>query len=242
MLVRRLRVRKSPAEIAYVRKAAEIADEALEAMIAEVRPGAFEGDVAAAGVGTILRRGGDVAPSGPTVGSGPRALSGRASTGPVHLAGVDQITLEFAAPFRRYNACLMRTLPVGAAIDRQKAMYDAVLEALHRATEAARPGRRLGDVYLEHQSVLDRAGLGKYRRPSCGYSLGATYRPTWMDAPPMLFPTLEMPAEQGMTLFIHSVCMDDDHGLAMSVGHTILITGTGSEVLSRLTPSFDIRR
>src|SRR5262245_28162224 len=49
-LVRGLRVVKSPAEIAYVRKAASLADDSLVAMLGAIRPGAFEGAIAAAGV------------------------------------------------------------------------------------------------------------------------------------------------------------------------------------------------
>ena len=48
-VIRGLRVVKSPAEIAYVRRAAELADQSLEAMLAAAKPGAFEGDIAAAG-------------------------------------------------------------------------------------------------------------------------------------------------------------------------------------------------
>jgi Xaa-Pro aminopeptidase len=104
--------------ILYVRRAAEIADDAMRAMMAATRPGAFEGDIATEGQSVILRAGGDVAPSGPTIGSGERAFSGRASTGARHLAPVDQLTIEFAAPYRRYCACLMRTLVVGGATER----------------------------------------------------------------------------------------------------------------------------
>lgn len=234
MLVRRLRVVKSPAELAYVRRAAAIADNAMLTMVEATRPGAFEGDIAAAGQSTLLRSGGDVAPSGPTIGSGQRALSGRASTGPVHLAGSDQLTIEFASTYRRYNACLMRTICVGAASAQQEKMFAATREALLAATQAARPGHPLGDIYDAHQRVFDAAGFGHLRRPSCGYSLGATYRPTWMDAPPMLQSTNMMLAMPGMTLFLHAIIMDPELILAMSAGHTIIVTDTACEVLSRL--------
>ena len=88
---------KSPAEIAYVRRSAELADQSLEAMLAAARPGAFEGDIAAAGAVPILEGGGDPPPSGPVLGSGDRALLIRSATGFRHLDPVDQLTLEFAA-------------------------------------------------------------------------------------------------------------------------------------------------
>jgi Xaa-Pro dipeptidase len=73
-VVRGLRLVKSPAEIAYVRRSAELADQSLEAMLAATKPGAFEGDIAAAGAVPILAGGGDPPPSGPVLGSGDRAL------------------------------------------------------------------------------------------------------------------------------------------------------------------------
>jgi Xaa-Pro dipeptidase len=73
-LVRSLRVVKSPAELAYVRRAAALADEALSAMRATAHPGAFEGDIMAAGQAVIFCGGGDVPASGPVLGSGDRAL------------------------------------------------------------------------------------------------------------------------------------------------------------------------
>ncbi|MBI3516025.1 MAG: aminopeptidase P family protein, partial [Proteobacteria bacterium] len=119
-LVRGLRVTKSAAEIAYVRKAAALADDSLVAMLGAIKPGAFEGTVAAAGVAAILAGGGDMPPSGPVLGSGDRALLVRSATGYRQLDPVDQITMEFAGSYRHYCACLMRTVAVGQAIPRQR--------------------------------------------------------------------------------------------------------------------------
>jgi len=237
-VIRNLRVLKSPAEIAYVRKAAELADQSLEAMLAAARPGAFEGEIAAAGAGVILAGGGDPPPSGPVLGSGDRALLVRSATGFRHLDGVDQLTLEFAASYRHYCACLMRTIAVGKANDRQREMFEVTREALAAMTEAARPGRPLGEIDDAHRRVYDRAGYGHARMAACGYSLGALYRPTWMDVPPMLYSGNPLPAAPGMVLFLHAILIDAAENLAMSLGHTITITARGAEVLSRLEPAY----
>jgi len=121
-LVRNLRLLKSAAEITYVRKAAELADRSLEAMLAAAKPGAFKGDIAAAGVAAILAGGGDPAPSGPVLGSGERALLVRSATGFRQLDPVDQLTMEFAASYRHYCACLMRTIAIGKASEGQSVM------------------------------------------------------------------------------------------------------------------------
>jgi Xaa-Pro dipeptidase len=237
-LIRDLRLVKSPAEIAYVRKAAELADRSLEAMLAAARPGAFEGEIAAAGAAAILAGGGDPPPSGPVLGSGDRALLVRSATGFRHLDGVDQLTLEFAASYRHYCACLMRSIAIGKVNDTQRAMFEVTREALTAMTEAARPGRPLGEIDDAHRRVYDQAGYGHARMAACGYSLGALYRPTWMDVPPMLYSGNPLPAAPGMVLFLHAILIDAGKNLAMSLGHTIHITSEGAEILSRLAPAY----
>jgi Xaa-Pro dipeptidase len=239
-LVRELRVTKSPAEIAYVRRSAELADDALEAMLAASRPGAFEGAIAAAGATAILEGGGDPPPSGPVLGSGDRALLIRSATGFRHLDPVDQLTMEFAASYRHYCACLMRTVAVGRANEIQRRMFEVTREALAAMTEAARPGRLLGEIDDAHRRVYDTAGYAAARMSACGYSLGATYRPTWMDVPPMLYSGNATPTAPGMVLFLHAILIDASQNLAMSLGHTILVSETGAEVLSRFMPEFHV--
>jgi Xaa-Pro dipeptidase len=237
-LIRTLRLVKSAAEIAYVRRAAELADQSLEAMLAAARPGAFEGEIAAAGAGAILAGGGDPPPSGPVLGSGDRALLVRSATGFRHLDPVDQLTVEFAASYRHYCACLMRTVAIGKANQTQREMFEVTREALAAMTEAARPGRPLGEIDDAHRRVYDQAGYGHARMAACGYSLGALYRPTWMDVPPMLYSGNPLPAAPGMVLFLHAILVDAAKNLAMSLGHTITITSRGAEVLSRLKPAY----
>src|SRR5262249_37003055 len=134
-LIREVRVSRSAADIAYDRRAAALADDALVAMLGVIRRGAFEGDISAAGLSAILRGGGDMPPSGPVLGSGDRALLVRSSTGARHLDAVDQITMEFAGSYRRYCACLMRTAAVGKADPRQRQMFEATRDALAAMTE-----------------------------------------------------------------------------------------------------------
>lgn len=239
-IVRRLRLVKSPAEIAYVRRAAELADASLEAMLAVARPHSFEGEIAAAGVAAILAGGGDMPPSGPVMGSGDRALLVRSATGYRNLDAVDQLTIEFAGSYRHYCACLMRTIAVGRGNDRQQRMFEVTREAIVAMTEAARPGNILGNIDDAHRRVYDAAGYGEFRMSACGYSLGATFRPSWMDVPPMLYSGNVLPVEPGMVLFLHAILIDAPANLAMSLGHTIVVGETGAEVLSRLTPDYHV--
>jgi len=134
----------------------------------------------------------------------------------------------------------MRTAAIGKANPRQSAMFEATRDALAAMTEAARPGRPLGEIDDTHRRVFDAAGFGTTRLAACGYSLGATFRPSWMDVPPMIYSGNPMLAKSGMVLFLHAILVDAPENLAMSLGHTIVITDTGSEALSRLAPEYTI--
>jgi Xaa-Pro dipeptidase len=230
-VVTRLRAVKSPAEISYVREAARLADVALDRAVEHAAPGAFEGDVLAALQGAIFEGGGDFPANEVIIGSGPRALLFRYCAGMRRMDRVDQLSLEWAGSYRHYHAAMMRTLCVGEASEYQRHLFSVVREALEEMTEALAPGRPVGEVDDAHRRVLDAAGLEKHRYAACGYSLGTTFSPNWMDWP-MLFSGNTAPAEPGMVFFLHCVVADSERGVAMSLGRTCLVTDAGREILS----------
>ena len=230
-LVTRLRAVKSEAEISYVREAARLADLGLDRAVEVTEPGAFEGDVLAAVQGAIFAGGGDFPANEVIIGSGPRALLFRYAAGMRRMDPVDQLSLEWAGSYRHYHAAMMRTLCVGEASDYQRRLFSAVREAQEEMTEALAPGRPVGEVDDAHRRVLDAAGLEEHRFAACGYSLGTTFSPNWMDWP-MLFSGNSVLAEPGMVFFLHCIVTDSDRGVAMSLGRTCLVTETGREVLS----------
>ena len=230
-LVTRLRAVKSQAEISYVREAARLADVALDRAVEKAAPGAFEGDVLAALQGAIFEGGGDFPANEVIIGSGPRALLFRYAAGMRRMDPVDQLSLEWAGSYRHYHAAMMRTLCVGEASDYQRHLFSVVREALEEMTEALAPGRPVGAVDDAHRRVLDAAGLEKHRYAACGYSLGTTFSPNWMDWP-MLFSGNSVPAEPGMVFFLHCIVANSERGVAMSLGRTCLVTDAGREVLS----------
>ena len=230
-LVSRLRLVKSPAEMGYVRRAAELADAAWGEAVARAGPGAYEGDILAGMQGAVFRGGGDYPGNEFIIGSGPQALLCRYFTGRRHLDAQDQLTLEFAGVYRRYHACLMRTLCIGTPPARQVEMHKVAVESLDAAREALRPGRPVGAVFDAHARVIDAAGMQAHRLNACGYSLGATFAPIWMDWP-MFFHGNAEEAAPGMVFFIHIIIFDSEAGLAMTTGQTVAVTGTGCEALT----------
>ena len=230
-LVSRLRVTKSPAELAFARRAAELADAALAAGTALARPGADEGEILAAMQGEVLRGGGDEPANEQIIGSGPHALLCRTHTGRRRLDAVDMLTIEFAGAYRHYHAALMRTLAIGKPDPRLVDMHKASVDALHACEDALRPGRPIGEVFDAHARVLDAAGYREMRMNACGYSLGATYAPNWMDWP-MFYRGQPYVAEPGNVFFIHIIVFDAAAGLAMTLGRTSEVTTAGARPLS----------
>jgi Xaa-Pro dipeptidase len=190
--------------------------------------------LAAACLQEILLGGGDVPPAGPLVNSGKRAIYGRGVGGPRMLAEHDQVIVELAASFRRYNCCIERTIVIGPPNAAQHSMFEVVSAAMTQMLAAFKPGQPLGAVDDVHRQVLDAAGFANQRYAACGYSLGATYRPSWMDVPPMIFSGNALTVQPGMVFFPHVMLGDADSGRAVGLGDSVLITAEGAESLSRL--------
>jgi len=238
-LISRLRVVKSPAELAYVRQAAALGDAAFEAAAETIAPGAFEGDILAAMQGAVFKGGGDYSGNEFIIGAGDHALLCRYQVGRRHLGENDQLTLEWAGVYRRYHAALMRTVRVGQPPERQREMAAVAQDAILAVEDRLRPGNTFGEAFAAHAEVLDRAGYQAHRMNACGYSLGTTFAPNWMDWP-MLYRDNPVVIQPGMVIFVHIIIMDSDGGLAMCPGRTSLVSEAGAEPLSRLPLEFPI--
>ena len=231
-LVGLLRRNKSEREVEYHRKAASLADDALDAALTTTTAGAYEGDILAAMQGAVFRGGGDYAGNEFIIGSAQAALLCRYRSGRRHLSEQDQLTLEWAGAYHRYHAAMMRTLIIGRASDTHKRMHAATVEALQACETAMRPGAPMGDVFDAHARVFDKHGFAHARLNACGYGMGAVFNPIWVDFP-MFFSGNPLPMNAGNVFFLHMILMDSDSGLAMCWGHSVLVTEQGVERLSR---------
>jgi len=231
-LIRTLRRVKSPAEIAMHRRAAALSDDAMDAGLDVTRAGAFEGDILAAMQGAVFKGGGDYAGNEFILGSGPGALLCRYYSGRRHLDAQDQMTWEWSGAYARYHAAMMRTVIIGQPNKSQRQMHAAAVEALEACEAAIRPGAPMGDVYAAHAKVFDARGLSQAKLQACGYGMGAVYNPIWVDFP-MFYEGNPLIMQKNQVFFLHMILMDSDAGLAMCVGHSVLVTANGTERLSR---------
>ena len=133
----------------------------------------------------------------------------------------------------QYHAALMRTVVIGTPSARHRALFSAAAEALAAVEARMRPGSTFGDLFDAHAAVMEAHDLVRHRLAACGYSLGARYAPSWMEAQMLVSGNAEA-VVPGMTLFAHMILMDSDSGTAMTLGRTYLTTADAPEPLSRL--------
>ena len=231
-IVAALRIIKSAEEIKHVRKAAKLADDALDAALETTKAGADEGTILAAMQSAVFEGGGDYAGNEFIIGSAEDALLCRYKSGKRKLSKNDQLTLEWAGAFAHYHCAMMRTLVVGKPKPDHELLFETAREALLAVEATMKPGHTFGDVYDAHVRVMDEAGLSRHRLNACGYSLGAVFSPCWMDRP-MFYRNNEYPIEPDMSLFAHMIILDSDSGTAMCLGHTYLTTDGEPKALSR---------
>ena len=231
-LISRLRLLKSPAEIQKVRKAAALADDALDAALPLIKQGGDEADILAAMQGAIFAGGGDYPANEFIIGSGNDALLCRYKAGRRKLTKNDQLTLEWAGVFHHYHAAMMRTVVIGKVSKRHQELFEAAQDALLAVEKAMTTGSTFGDVFDAHARIMEAHGLTKHRLNACGYSLGARFSPSWMDAP-MFYSGNPEPIAPDMTLFAHMIIMDSETNTAMTLGRTYLTTDGEPKPLSR---------
>lgn len=231
MFTRELRIVKSETEMRKVRKAAYLADFALVRALNLAKPGAYEGDLWREIVGTIYEGGGDDPANENILVSGNKAVLTRYSTCKDKIDR--QLTLEHAAVDKHYHACLMRTIPIGGITQLARRMHEVNILQMKACMEALKPGREIGGVFEAYARVADENGFRDQRFNSCGYSLGATFSPTWMGFP-MFVRGQNVVAIPGMVFFIHIILMDKATDTASSIGQTVEVTQDGCVPLSKL--------
>ena len=231
-LVSYFRLIKSNEEIVYVKKAAELADKALEAVWKIAKSGQSESKILAVMQSEIFEGGGDYSANEFIIGSGHNALLCRYQSEKRILSDVDQLTIEWAGTYKHYHSALFRTIPIGKVNPKHIKMHEACLKALSACEDKLKSGNRIGEVFDVHAKTLDRLGYKNCRMNACGYSLGTTFSPNWMDWP-MLYTGNPVILSPGMVFFMHMILMDSENQLAMNLGETYLVTNSGNQRIGK---------
>jgi len=231
-LITKLRVIKSQEEIVYVKKAAELADNALDQAWKYCKAGVNEAKILAEMQKIVLEGGGDYPANEYIIGSGHNALLCRYQAEKRNLSIQDQLSIEWAGTYKHYHSAMFRTILLGKTDPKHIKMHEACVQALKNCENKLKPGNKIGEVFDIHAKTFDDLGFNKARMNACGYSLGSTFSPNWMDWP-MLYTGNPYIIQPGNIFFMHMILMDSENQLAMNLGETYLVTKSGNERLGK---------
>jgi Xaa-Pro aminopeptidase len=171
-MVEELRRTKDASEIASIREAIRIGDEAFSWILDRLVPGAIERDIALELEVRMRKNGADGISFPPIIGSGPLSAHIHHSAGERTFEKGDLVLLDFGCTFAGYCSDLTRTVVLGGASDEQHELYALVLEAHNRGIEAVGPGVKGADVDKAARDVIDAAGYGDRFGHGLGHGVG----------------------------------------------------------------------
>jgi Xaa-Pro aminopeptidase len=235
-----LRQIKSPTELAFLRQAIELSDDAqLEAM-KMMRPGLWEYQVAARMVEVHAMGGSEAEAYAPIVGAGPNSTSLHYDKLSRKIQNGDIVVLDVGAQYSGYTADITRTLPAnGKFTPRQREIYEIVLGAQEAALRALKPGTdmcRKGDksVYKIAYDYINSHGkdqsgkrLGQYFIHGLGHNIGLNVHDPGDLCKPLV-PGMVVTVEPGIYI--------PEENLGVRIEDDVLITETGYELLSKKLP------
>ena len=167
-----LRAAKDEEELARMRQAQRITDEAFREILNFIRPGLTEQDVAARLVYELLRRGGRKVSFDPIVAAGANGSMPHAVPGETVIQPGMFVTMDFGCVYEGYCSDMTRTVAVGQPTEEMERVYHTVLEAQRAGIAAARAGVTGSEVDRAARQVIQQAGYGAFFSHSFGHSLG----------------------------------------------------------------------
>lgn len=228
-LVDKLLMHKLAGEIAAVRTAAQLADEAYEEFRRAVRRGRRQFEIVADTEAYLRRRG--CPDNFMIIGSGGKDVFGMTPPSERRVAAGDLVTTELTPAIGGYFAQICRTLVVGQATEVQHRAFAVFVEALEAGIAAVRPGARAADVAKAENDVFRKYGLGEYTTSQWtrvrGHGIGL-----FPDSKPHILEDVDTVLTPGMAVIVHPNTYHPDAGYIV-LGDAVVVTERGPEVLCK---------
>lgn len=163
---------KQPDEIRRIREAEAVGDRAFARLLPRLEAGMTEKQVAAWIEFLMKEEGADGFSFDTIAASGIHSAMPHAVPTEKKLEAGDFLTMDFGCRYHGYCSDMTRTVVIGSASDRQKQVYDTVLQAQQTALERIRPGMTGKEIDALARNVIDKAGYGSCFGHSLGHSVG----------------------------------------------------------------------
>ena len=240
-LVNWVRFVKSDAEIDFMKKAADISENAMSTAMEIINPGIRQCDAVAEIQRSLFKGTSDY---GGEYASITTLLPTGKGTSASHLTASDDkfkkgeaTVVELSGTYKRYHAPMARTVNLGKPEKKKIDAMNATNEALEAGIEASKPGNTANDVAQNFWNVLDKYNIKKESRT--GYSIGIGYPPDWGEH------TINI-SKGDMTILKPNVCYHmiavmqfGDWGVEAS--ESIRITEDGNELLCNFSRDLHVK-
>jgi Xaa-Pro dipeptidase len=224
-----LRVGKDADEIAAMRRAVKVAQDALEATIPLIKIGMTEKEIAAELVVQLLRHGSQSElPFAPIVSGGANSANPHASPSDRKLRPGDLLVVDWGAAADGYISDLTRTFAVGEVDAEYHTIHAIVLEANAAGRAAAKPGVPCANVDIAARTVIEKAGYGQYFTHRTGHGIGLEPH----EDPYMRGDNMQL-LESGMVFTVEpGIYLPGRNGVRIE--DNVVITEDGAECLSNM--------
>ena len=222
-----MRACKDEVELAATRQAVHIAEQALAWWLPQVQLGMTEQSLATLLEDKLFALGAEALSFPTIVLSGPRSALPHGKPSERQLQRGDCLLLDFGAIVAGYRSDITRTYFIGEASERQRAFYQAVLQAQLAALAIAGPGVSGHAVNAAAQQVLQASGFGEFAGEGIGHGTGLV-----LHEYPLMREGCEVRLQAGMVVTIEPGLYQDGFG-GVRIEDDILITDSGIEILSQ---------
>jgi Xaa-Pro aminopeptidase len=171
-LIDKQRTVKDEAELALLRHAVAISDQAFDEVSAQIQPGMTEKQVARLIEARMIELGAEGPAFSTIVASGPNAAMPHAIPGDRAIQAGEPIVIDMGARYHGYNSDMTRTIVLGEPDARFKEIYNIVLRAHLDSEVAARSGVSGVAVDAAARDVIKAAGYGDNFGHGTGHGIG----------------------------------------------------------------------
>lgn len=232
-----LRLIKEPYELEKMRKAMDITRMGVEAMMANARPGMMEYEIEAHFDFTLMQHGAREKAFQTIAAAGERGTILHYTKNNGKTKDGDLLLVDCGAQVDWYNGDISRTFPVnGKFTERQKLVYNIVLEGQQKVIDAIRPGQpfsRLNEILKEHYLealkeiglVKTMADVAKYYYHGVSHYLGAETHDIGRYTERVLQPGMVLTVEPGLYI--------EEWGIGIRIEDDALVTEDGCEIMTK---------
>jgi Xaa-Pro aminopeptidase len=232
-LVEQQREIKDKEEIAEIREAVRLAEQAFGVIRAALRPEQTEREIAFELENQIRRFGGAGCGFPTIVAVGPRAALPHAVPTLQTVGSGDLLLIDWGATARLYRSDLTRVLVTGRISPKLERIYGVVLRAQEQAIAAIRPGVLMSEVDATARQVIGKAGYAKQFGHGLGHGFGLE-----IHEAPRLAAHQDRPLKPGMVVTVEPGIYLPNWG-GVRIEDDILVTRDGHEVLSSVPKALD---